>query len=50
MRDVPSVPYSLPDLTDDERLGRAGEFRTEMATRRSCRMFSDRPVPRAVIE
>ena len=50
MRDVPSVPYSLPDLTDDERLRRAAEFRTEMATRRSCRMFSDRPVPREVIE
>ncbi len=50
MRDVPTVPYSLPDLTDDERLRRAAEFRTEMATRRSCRMFSDRPVPRAVIE
>ncbi len=50
MRDVPSVPYSLPDLTDDERFRRATEFRAEMATRRSCRMFSDRPVPRAVIE
>ena len=50
MKDVPSVLYALPDLTDDERLRRAAEFRAEMATRRSCRMFSDRPVPRAVIE
>lgn len=50
MRDVPSVRYALPALTDDERIARARAFREEMATRRSCRMFSDKPVPRQVIE
>lgn len=51
MKDVPSVPYTeLPELTDDERIARARAFRQEMATRRSCRMFSDAPVPREVIE
>ena len=50
MKDVPSVPYALPDFTDEERVARAAEFREEIAGRRSCRMFSDAPVPRAVIE
>lgn len=51
MKLVPSVPYTqLPQLTDEERIARARAFREEMATRRSCRMFSDRPVPREVIE
>jgi len=51
MKDVPSVPYdSLPDLGDDERVARAAGFRQEIASRRSCRMFSSAPVPREVIE
>jgi len=50
MKDVPSIPYSLPDIADDERIMRARGFREEIATRRSCRMFSDKPVPRKVIE
>lgn len=51
MKQVPSVPYTqLPQLTDEERIARVRAFREEMATRRSCRMFSDRPVPRALIE
>lgn len=50
MKPVPSVPYSLPDLSDEERIARARQFREEMATRRSCRMFSNAPVPREVIE
>lgn len=51
MKDVPHVPYSeLPALSDDERVARARAFREEIATRRSCRMFSDAPVPREVIE
>jgi nitroreductase len=50
-KQVPSVPYdTLPILTDSERTERARSFREEIATRRSCRMFSDAPVPRAVIE
>ena len=51
MKNVPSVSYTaLPQLTDEERIQRAAEFREEIAARRSCRMFSDLPVPRAVIE
>jgi iodotyrosine deiodinase len=51
MKAVPSVPYTeLPELSDEERIARARAFREEMATRRSCRMFSDAPVPREVIE
>lgn len=50
MKDVPSVAYALPDLTDEERVARAAGFREEIASRRTCRMFSDVPVPRAIIE
>jgi nitroreductase len=51
MKNVPSVPYTeLPELDDVERIARARAFREEMATRRSCRMFSDAVVPREVIE
>lgn len=50
MKPVPSIPYSLPEFADDERIMRARGFREEIATRRSCRMFSDKPVPRKVIE
>jgi iodotyrosine deiodinase len=45
------IPYtSLPGLSADERIARARAFRLLMETRRSCRMFSDAPVPREVIE
>lgn len=51
MKRVPSIPYaSLPKISDAERIERARAFRAEMATRRSCRMFSDTPVPRKLIE
>ena len=51
MKQVPSVPYdTLPDLTYEERVSRARAFREAIATRRTCRMFSDAPVPREVIE
>ena len=51
MKNVPTVPYdALPDLTDEERVSRARAFREAIATRRSCRMFSNAPVPREVIE
>lgn len=43
-------PYALPHLTDQERITRATELRERLATRRSCRYFSDAPVPREVIE
>ncbi len=51
MKDVPHTPYTaLPELGADERIARARGFREQIATRRTCRMFSDAPVPRAVIE
>jgi nitroreductase len=51
MKTVPSVPYSsLPALDDPERIDRTRSFREDIAQRRSCRMFSDAPVPREVIE
>ena len=51
MKNVPTIPYdALPDLTDEERVSRARAFREAIATRRTCRMFSDTPVPREVIK
>ncbi|HEY3600889.1 MAG TPA: nitroreductase family protein [Chthoniobacterales bacterium] len=38
------------NLTDDELLARAKQFCEKIAQRRTVRDFSDRPVPRAVIE
>jgi nitroreductase len=45
---LPWTPY--PALTDEERVARARAFLESMRTRRSCRHFSDAPVPREVIE
>ncbi|WP_265564395.1 nitroreductase family protein [Sphingomicrobium arenosum] len=51
MQPVPSQPYTLlPDLTPAERVERARAFYDSVKDRRSCRFFSDAPVPRAVIE
>ena len=51
MKPVPHVAYTaLPDLTDAERIARARVFRTEIATRRTCRMFAPTAVPREIIE
>ncbi|CAA9513615.1 MAG: Nitroreductase family protein [uncultured Sphingomonas sp.] len=51
MKTVLSLPYTqLPDLADGDRIARARAFREDMASRRTCRMFSDAPVPRDVIE
>jgi iodotyrosine deiodinase len=44
----PWQPY--PELTDEARIERARAFLAEIVTRRSCRAFSDSPVPREVIE
>lgn len=38
------------DLPDPERVARAAAFCERMETRHSCRSFSPRPVPRAIIE
>ncbi|WP_086607452.1 nitroreductase family protein [Erythrobacter donghaensis] len=50
MNDPDTLPYSLPRLTDDEAVARARGFAERMAQRRTCRWFSDEPVPRGVIE
>ncbi len=44
------VPYGLPALSDEERLARGRAFAELMAGRRSVRQFSDRPVPRQLVE
>ncbi len=51
MKPVPHLPYTaLPALTDEQRIAAARAFREAIETRRTCRMFVDTPVPRAVIE
>ncbi len=51
MIDHAALPWlGLPPLADEERVARATAFRDTMRTRRTCRYFSDTPVPRAVIE
>jgi len=50
MRDHEIVPYSLPDLSDGERIARAEAMRDRLKLRRSCRYFADTPVPRAIVE
>ncbi|MEO7276712.1 MAG: nitroreductase family protein [Sphingomicrobium sp.] len=51
MKDVPHTPYTaLPALSEDQRIARVRAFRKEIASRRSCRMFSDSPVAREIIE
>ncbi|MGL4312990.1 MAG: nitroreductase family protein [Sphingomonas sp.] len=50
MLDHPAQPWpGLPALTDDERIARTAAFRDQLRQRRTCRYFSDAPVPRAVI-
>ena len=51
MKDHPATPLvGYAPLTDDEATARARGFREEMARRRTVREFSDRPVPRSVVE
>ncbi|WP_271438806.1 nitroreductase family protein [Pontixanthobacter luteolus] len=50
MKNHDSVPYCLPDISDQERIIRAREYQELHAKRRTCRYFSDEPVPREVIE
>ena len=51
MRDHPCVPLSgYPQTDDAASLERVSAFRARMAGRRTVRDFSDRPVPRAVVE
>lgn len=51
MLDHPAQPWTgLPPLADDERVARTAQFRDLLRQRRTCRYFSDAPVPRAIIE
>ena len=50
MQDHDAVPYSLVQLTDEESIARARALRDRLKERRTCRYFSDEPVPREVIE
>lgn len=48
---MPPIPFhGLPTLTDDQIVVAAREFDERMQRRRTIREFSDRPVPRQVIE
>ena len=51
MQPVPSQPYpTRPAMSDEERIAAARAFADDVADRRSCRFFTDAPVPCAVIE
>lgn len=50
MNEPESIPYSLPVLPDRERIDRATAMREALSTRRTCRDFTDTPVPREIIE
>ena len=45
-----TVPLARADLPDAEMLARARAFHAQMDGRRSVRSFSDRPVPKALID
>ena len=46
----PFIPYQGPVFESEESLRRAREFYSYMDRRRSVRHFSDRPVPRELVE
>lgn len=46
----PLIPYQRPAVSDEDMRERAHKHYRAMTERRSCRHFSDRPVPREVIE
>ena len=50
MQDHEQIPYAMPHLSDDERIGRANAMRDSLKQRRSCRYFSSEPIPREVNE
>ena len=51
MKPHDTIPYdALPSYSDAERVARAKCFYDTIKTRRTCRDFSDAPVPREVIE
>lgn len=50
MNDFPFKPYQTPVFSPEETERKAAAFYEFMDTRRSVRHFSDKPVPRSVIE
>jgi len=44
------IPYEFPRRPEADMIARSGAILGEMQTRRSCRHFSDEPVPRSLIE
>lgn len=50
MNDDAAQPYVLPEIPDTIALARARAFRDRLSLRRTCRSYSDEPVPRAIIE
>jgi len=51
MKPHDTIAYTeLPDYSDAERIAKATAFYESIKTRRTCRYFSDAPVPREVIE
>lgn len=50
MKNHDSIPYSLPEIDDEERIARARAFRDRIMQRHTCRYFADDPVPREIIE
>ncbi|WP_379546957.1 nitroreductase family protein [Qipengyuania sp. DSG2-2] len=50
MQDPQTYPYSLPTIDDAEGLARATAMQDKLSKRRTCRDFTDQPVPREIIE
>ncbi|MDA2978723.1 MAG: nitroreductase family protein [Actinomycetota bacterium] len=48
--EFPTIPYAAPVIPDDDRIAFARAIFEEMDTRRSVREFSDRAVPREMID
>jgi iodotyrosine deiodinase len=50
MKEHDTVPYRVETLSDAESVARARRVRDSLKRRRTCRYFSDTPVPREAIE
>jgi nitroreductase len=50
MQQHDALPYALAALDDEKAVSRARALAARLRGRRTCRDFSDEPVPRAVIE
>lgn len=50
MTDHQHIPYHIPEVSPEEMSERAKRYFEKMDTRRSVRFFSDRPVPKEVID